>query len=75
MRSNLRWCLDGLEFTCWNGEVARVAFAIDAHDREIIAWMAVAGAGISGSLVRDMMLEVVEKRFGTLYPAKQGQLH
>ena len=70
MRSNLRWCSDGLEFTCWNTEVVRVAFAIDAHDREIIAWTAVAGsgtgAGISGSMVRDMMLEAVEKHFDAL---------
>ena len=42
MRSNLRWCSDGLEFTCWNGEVVRLAFIIDAFDREIIAWTAVA---------------------------------
>ncbi|MBA8882185.1 transposase InsO family protein [Phyllobacterium myrsinacearum] len=63
MRSNLRWCSDGLEFTCWNGEVVRVAFIIDAFDREIISWVAVANAGISGSNVRDMMLEAVEKRF------------
>ncbi|MCJ8150721.1 IS3 family transposase [Shinella sedimenti] len=42
MRSNLRWCSDGLEFTCWNGEVIRLAFIIDAFDREIIAWTAVA---------------------------------
>jgi transposase InsO family protein len=64
MRSNLRWCSDGFEFTCWNGEIVRGAFIIDAHDREIIAWRAVANAGISGSDVRDMMLEAVEKRFG-----------
>ena len=64
MRSNLRWCSDGLEFTCWNGEVVRLAFIIDAFDREIIAWAAVANVGISGSDVRDMMLEAVEKRFG-----------
>jgi transposase InsO family protein len=64
MRSNLRWCSDGFEFTCWNGEVVRGAFIIDAHDREIIAWCAVANAGISGSDVRDMMLEAVETRFG-----------
>ncbi len=64
MRSNLRWCSDGLEFNCWNGEVVRLAFIIDAFDREIIAWAAVANAGISGSDVRDMMLEAVEKRFG-----------
>ena len=66
MRSNLRWCSDGFEITCWNGEIVRVAFVIDAHDREIIAWHAVAGAGISGSMVRDMMLEAVEARFAAL---------
>ena len=65
MRSNLRWCSDGLEFACWNGDVIRAAFLIDAHDREIIAWRAVANAGISGSDVRDMLLEAVEKRFRT----------
>ena len=41
MRSNLRWCSDGLEFACWNGDVIRLAFLIDAHDREIISWRAV----------------------------------
>ncbi len=65
MRSNLRWCSDGLEFTCRNGDVIRAAFLIDAHDREIISWRAVANAGICGSDVRDMLLEAVEKRFGT----------
>ena len=64
MRSNLRWCSDGFEFTCWNGDIIRGAFIIDAHDREVIAWRAVVNAGISGSDVRDMMLEAVEKRFG-----------
>lgn len=65
MRSNLRWCSDGFEFTCWNGEIVRGVFVIDAHDREVIAWRAVTGGGISGSDVRDMMLEAVEARFGT----------
>jgi putative transposase len=65
MRSNLRWCSDSFEFSCWNGEVVRMAFIIDAFDREIIASAAISGAGISGSDVRDMMLEAVEKRFGT----------
>ncbi len=65
LRSNLRWCSDGLEFSCWNGEVVRAAFLIDAHDREIISWRAVANAGISSSDVRDMLLEAVEQRFGT----------
>jgi len=63
MRSNLRWCSDGFEFTCWDGAIVRGVFIIDAHDREIIAWRAVVNAGISGSDVRDMMLEAVERRF------------
>lgn len=66
MRSNLRWCSDGFEFTCWNGEIVRGAFIIDAHDREVIAWRAVVNAGISGSDIRDIMLEAVERRFDAL---------
>lgn len=62
IRSNLRWCSDGFEFACWNGEIVRAGFILDTHDREVIVWRAVAGAGISGSDVRDMMLEAVEKR-------------
>ena len=65
IRSNLRWCSDGFEFTCWNGDIVRGAFIIDAHDREIIAWRAVVNAGVSGSDIRDIMLEAVERRFGT----------
>ena len=65
MRSNLRWCSDGFEFTCWNGDIIRGAFIIDAHDREIIAWTAVVNAGIRGSDIRDIMLEAVERRFNS----------
>ena len=64
--SNLRWCSDVLELMCCNGEIVRIAFVIDAHDREVIAWRAVVGSGISGSQVRDLMLETVEKRFNAL---------
>ena len=66
MRSNLRWCSDVFEITCWNGEIVRIVFVIDAHDWEVLAWHAVAGAGISGSTVRDLMLEAVELRFVTI---------
>jgi transposase InsO family protein len=66
MRSNRRWCSDVLEFTCWNGEIVRLAFVIDAHDREVLASHAVSGAGIGGDVVRDLMLEAVEARFGAL---------
>ena len=65
LRSNVRWCSDGLEFTCWNGEVVRLAFALDCHDREVISWVATT-AGISGEMIRDMMVDCVEKRFGAM---------
>ena len=66
MRSNLRWCSDAFEITCWNTEVVRVVFLIDAFDREIIGWDAVANQGVSGSMVRDLMLHAVEQRFKAL---------
>lgn len=60
---NLCWCLDGLEFICWNGEVICFVFIIDVFDCEIIVWMVVVNVGIFGFDVCDMMLEVVEKCF------------
>jgi transposase InsO family protein len=65
LRSNIRWCSDGLEFTCWNGEVVRIAFALDCHDREVIGWVATT-AGISGQMIRDMMVHCVEQRFSAI---------
>ena len=65
LHSNTRWCSDILEFTCWNGEVVRVAFALDCHDREVISWMATT-AGISGEIIRDLMIACVEQRFGAI---------
>jgi transposase InsO family protein len=63
--SNLRWSSDGLEIPCWNGEVVRLAFAIDTHDREVMAYVATTG-GISGEMIRDLMLACVERRFAAL---------
>jgi hypothetical protein len=40
-----------------------VLFAIDACDREVMAWLATF-AGISGEMVRDLMVACVERRFG-----------
>jgi transposase InsO family protein len=54
-----------LEFTCWNGEVVRLAFALDCHDRGVISWVATI-AGISGEMIRDMMVRCVEQRFSTI---------
>jgi putative transposase len=65
IRSNCHWCSDTLEFACWNGEIVRVAFALDCNDREVIGWVA-STAGISGAMIRDMMVGCVEKRFGVI---------
>ena len=63
LRSNVRWCSDHLELHCRDGSIVRVLFAIDACDREIIAWSATT-AGVSGEMVRDLMIACVERRFG-----------
>ena len=62
LRSNIRWCSDHFELACRNGEIVRVLFAIDACDREVMAWLATS-AGISGEMVRDLMVACVERRF------------
>jgi transposase InsO family protein len=46
LTSNIRWCSDHFELTCRSGEIVRILFAIDAWDREVIAWSATT-AGIS----------------------------
>ena len=63
LRSNIRWCSDHFELACRNGEIARVLFAIDACDREVMGWLATS-AGISGEMVRDLMIACGERRFG-----------
>lgn len=70
--SNTRWCSDGFEFRCEDGEKLRVTFALDCCDREAISWVASAN-GYSGDDVRDVMLEAVEQRFGSELPASPVQ--
>ena len=63
LRSNLRWCSDIFAIQCWNGDRVTVAFAQDCHDREIISWIA-SSKGIEGAMIRDLMTESLENRFG-----------
>lgn len=60
---NTRWCSDGLEIGCDNGEKVRVAFALDCCDREAMGFVATTG-GITAEDVRDLMVATVEHRFG-----------
>jgi putative transposase len=66
-RSDLRWCSDGFEIGCANGERVRIAFTLDCCDREAISWVATTGS-INSSDVCDLMIESVERRFGLVSP-------
>ena len=63
LESDTRWCSDGLELSCDNGERVRIAFALDCCDREAMSWVATT-KGIDAGLVGDLMMQAVEKRFG-----------
>jgi putative transposase len=63
LRSNLRWCSDAFEIRCWSGERVQVAFSLDCCDREVMSYVATSAA-ITGEMIRDLMAESVERRFG-----------
>ena len=69
-KSNMRWCSDGFEIKCDNGEKVRAAFSLDCCDREIISFVST-NQGISGEMVRDLIAESVEKRFGKINKLNQ----
>lgn len=59
--SDQRWCSDG----CDDGEKLRVTFAMDCCDREAIDYrLGASTGGYDSSMVQDVMLGAVEKRFG-----------
>ena len=60
---NTRWCSDGLEIACDNGEKVRVAFALDCCDREAMGHVATTG-GITAEDVQDLIVATVEHRYG-----------
>ena len=62
-RPDIRWCSDGFEIGCDNGERVRIAFTLDCCDREAISWVATTG-GIDSGDIRDLMIESVKRRFG-----------
>ena len=64
-QSNQRWCSDGFEVRCDNGQRVRVAFSLDCCDREVMSYVATTG-GISGDMVGDLMIEAIECRFGSV---------
>ena len=70
--SDQRWCSDGFEFGCDDGEKLRVTFVLDCCDREAIDWTASTG-GYDKATVQDVMLGAIEKRFGDKVPEQSIQ--
>jgi len=64
-QSNQRWCSDIFEVRCDNGQRVRVSFSMDCCDREVMSYVAATG-GISGDMVRDLMIDAIENRFGSV---------
>jgi transposase InsO family protein len=71
-RSDLRWCSDGFEIECDSGQTVTTTFAKDCCDREVIAWRAWEGKGLPGEPVREMLIEAVERRFGSVEAIPTG---
>ena len=69
LKSNLRWCSDGFEIRCWNGEKVYVAFSLDCCDRQAISWVA-SDRHLDGGDIRDLMAETVEARFASTQTPK-----
>jgi len=61
--SNERWCSDGLEIACWNGELVQLGFALDCHDREVLATVAVP-RDLRAVDIQTLMHRAVAARFG-----------
>ena len=62
--SNLRWCSDGMEIRCFNGDKVYVAFSLDCCDREAISYVA-STEPLSAEDIEMLMIKSVEKRFGS----------
>jgi putative transposase len=63
LHSNVRWCSDVFEISCWNREIVRVIFSLDCCDREVLSYIATTG-WINAEDVRDLMVQSLEYRFG-----------
>jgi len=62
LHSNTRWCSDGFEIKCFNGEKVYVAFSLDCCDREAIHYVA-AREPLTQSHIAELMIFSVDKRF------------
>lgn len=62
LHSNTRWCSDGFEIKCYNGEKVYVAFALDCHDRECLSYVAY-NRPLLAIDIQELMINSVDNRF------------
>ena len=72
LHSDTRWCSGAFTIHCWNAERVHVALSLDTCDRETIRYIA-STIGVDGPMVRDLMIETVEARFGAPMAPKRIQ--
>jgi putative transposase len=74
LHSNTRWCSDGFELHCFNGEKVCVAFSLDCKDREAICFVA-KDRPLQATDIRDLMRESVLNRFKDVEPPHKMEWH
>jgi len=72
LHSNTRWCSDGFEIHCFNGEKVYVAFTLDCHDREVLSYVGTARPLLATD-IQELMIGSVESRFGDLRTPREIQ--
>jgi len=68
LHSDTRWDSDAFAIQCWNAERVHVVFSLDTCDREAIRYLA-STIGVDGEMVRDLIVESIEARFGAVSKA------
>ena len=72
LHSNTRWCSDGFEIHCFNGEKVYVAFTLDCHDREALSYVA-KPRPLLATDIQELMIGSVESRFSDLKTPREIQ--
>lgn len=70
--SNERWSSDTLQIPCWNGDLVKLGFILDCHDREAIAHVAVPRKYRAYD-EQELLQAAVTQSFGDSRPVEQLQ--
>lgn len=70
--SNQRWCSDGFEFCCDNGERLRVTFALDCCDREALHWAVTAVRSPESNGIAENFVKTIKRDYISIMPKPDG---